>query len=76
MALLRENLSLVSQAIGGVFRRYGYLTTDSLDTVVGNGYFNAADELRPGDVIDVIVTDSLDPDLRTTAEVETIYVQT
>lgn len=43
-----------------------YPTLDSVATVMAEDCF-AGSQVRVGDLIDVIVTDSLDPDLRTTA---------
>lgn len=55
MAYITNNLSLLSQSIEGGRKRWQYITTDSIATVIGAGYFSDADKKRLaiGDIIEV-----------------------
>lgn len=71
-----SDLILLNQAIGGPIRNWLYLTTQPINQVTRPGHFTEADGLQIGDYMDIICTDSLDPDRRTIAERYRMVVKT
>lgn len=70
-----DNLSLYGQSIGGNFRRFVYPTTDSVTSPLSPNYFQSDPmRVRPGDMVDVVSTNSLDPSDRTIAEGLTLVI--
>lgn len=70
-----ENLSLYGQSIGGSFQRFIYPTVDSVESALSPNFFQSDPmKVRPGDLVDVVASDSLDRSERTAAEGLTVVI--